>query len=58
MPGMVKARPPATMAPALITVCVTFASLRFVCPRAFRKNREMMAAKMMGQGSAPILRAV
>ena len=57
-PGMVKASPPATMAPADMTVCVTFASLRFVCPRAFRKNREMMAAKMMGQGSAPILRAV
>ena len=55
---MVKASPPATMAPADMTVCVTFASFRFVCPRAFRKNREMMAAKMMGQGSAPILRAV
>ncbi len=60
MPGMVKARPPATMAPALITVCVTFASLRLAlpCPRALRKNSEMMAANTMGQGSAPILRAV
>ena len=57
-PGMVNASPPATMAPADMTVCVTFASFRFVRPRAFRKNREMMAAKMMGQGSAPILRAV
>ena len=60
MPGMVNAKPPATMAPALMTVCVTLASLRLAlpCPRALRKNSEMMAANTMGQGSAPILRAV
>ena len=59
-PGMVKASPPATMAPALMTVCVTFASLRLALPwpSALRKNSEMMAANTMGQGSAPILRAV
>ena len=58
IPGMVNARPPATIAPADMMVCVTFASLRLVLPSALRKNKEMIAAKMMGQGSAPILRAV
>ena len=59
-PGMVNARPPATIEPADMTVCVTLASLRLACPlpRAFRKNRETMAANTMGQGSAPILSAV
>ncbi len=37
---------------------VRLVQVRLPCPRAFRKNSEMMAAKMMGQGSAPILRAV
>ena len=59
-PGMVKARPPATMAPADMMVCVTFASLRVDEPRetAFRKTREMMAANTMGQGSAPMRSAM
>ncbi len=58
-PGMVKASPPATMAPDDITVWVTFASLSdaFRCLNAFRAKSDMRAAKMIGQGSAPILRA-
>ena len=62
MPGMVNASPPATMAPADMMVCVTFASLRVAVPRlrsiALRKKREMMAAKIIGQGRAPIFSAV
>ena len=41
MPGMVKARPPATMEPADITICVTVASLRLRRPKArSRKQRD------------------
>ena len=58
MPGMVKARPPATMEPADITICVTLASLRLRCPKALSKNSATMEVKMVGHGSAPILRAV
>ena len=58
MAGMVKARPPATIDPADMMVCVTLASCRLVLPSAFKKKSEMMAAKMIGQGSAPILSAV
>ena len=57
-PGMVKARPPATIAPADMMVWVTLASLRLALPSSLRKKSEMTAAKMIGQGSAPILRAV
>ena len=58
IPGIVKAKPPATMEPADITVCVTFASFSVVLPSAFRKKSEMIAANTMGQGRAPILSAV
>ena len=58
MPGMVKARPPATIEPADITICVTFASLRLRRPKARSKNSATMEVKMVGHGSAPILRAV
>ena len=57
-PGMVKARPPATMAPADMIVCVTFASFRLALPRSLRKKSETMAANTMGHGSAPSLSAV
>ena len=57
-PGMVNARPPATMAPADMMVWVTLASLRLALPMSLRKNSEMTAAKTIGQGRAPILRAV
>ena len=58
MPGMVKARPPATMEPADMTICVTFASLRLRCPNARSKNSATMDVKMVGHGRAPSLRAV
>ena len=58
MPGMVKARPPATIAPADIMVWVTFASFSERDFSARRKNSEMRAAKTIGQGRAPIFRAV
>ena len=58
MPGMVKARPPATMEPADITICVTLASLRLRRPKARNRNSATMEVKMVGHGSAPILRAV
>ena len=58
MPGMVNARPPATMAPADMMVWVTFASLREREPSTRKKKREINAAKMMGHGKAPILSAV
>ena len=58
MPGMVNARPPATMAPADMMVCVTFASLSEREPKARRKNSATNAAKMIGHGSAPIFSAV
>ncbi len=56
-PGRVKARPPAIMAPADIPVCAMFISLRVVFPRAFSKAMESTAPKIVGQGSALILRA-
>ena len=58
MPGMVKARPPATMEPADMMIWVTFASLRLVRPRARRSTRAVMEVKMVGHGSAPIFSAV
>ncbi len=59
-PGMVNARPPATMAPADMTVWVTLASLSVLRPRltAFRKNSDTMAANTMGHGRAPMRRAM
>ena len=58
MPGMVKAKPPATMAPADMMVWVTFASFSERDFSARRKNSEIRAAKTIGQGRAPIFRAV
>ena len=51
IPGMVKATPPATIAPADIAVCVTFISLRFVLPRALRQTIENKATNIIGHGS-------
>ena len=58
MPGMVKASPPATMEPADIMTWVIFASLRLFLPSARSTTRAVIEVKMVGQGSAPILRAV
>ena len=58
MPGMVKARPPATMEPADMMICVTFASFRLLWPKARSSTSAVMEVKMVGQGRAPILRAV
>jgi hypothetical protein len=57
-PGMVKASPPATMAPADMMVWVTLASLRLALPRSLRKKSETIAANTIGHGSAPSLSAV
>ena len=57
-PGSVKARPPATMAPALMAAWQTLASWRSRLPRARRVTTDARAAKTMGQGRAPILRAM
>ncbi len=56
-PGMVKATPPATIAPADMAVCVTLISLMFVLPSALRENMDTSATKMIGQGKAPSLSA-
>ena len=58
MPGMVKARPPATMEPADMMTCVIFASFKLVLPSARSSTSAVMDVKMVGQGRAPILRAV
>ena len=58
MPGMVKARPPATMEPADMMIWVTLASFRLVRPKARSRTSEVMEVKMVGHGRAPILRAV
>ena len=58
MPGMVKARPPATIEPADMMICVTLASLRLRCPKARNSTSAVTEVKMVGQGSAPILSAV
>ena len=58
IPGMVKARPPATMDPADMMICVTLASFRLSWPKARSSTRAVMDVKMVGHGSAPILRAV
>ena len=56
-PGRVNARPPATIAPALMRVCVQFISSS-VEPFALPSIAiERTVTKTVGQGSAPILRA-
>ena len=57
-PGMVKASPPATMEPADMMIWVTFASFRLVRPAARSRTSAVIEVKMVGQGRAPILRAV
>ena len=49
-PGMVKARPPATMEPADMAVWVTLISLTLVLPMTFRRHMESRVTNMMGQG--------
>ena len=56
MPGMVKAKPPATMEPADMMTCVIFASLRLVLPTARNSTSAVMEVKMVGHGREPILR--
>ena len=58
MPGTVNAMPPATMEPADMMTCVIFASFRLVRPIARSSTSAVMDVKMVGHGSAPILRAV
>ena len=58
IPGMVNARPPATMEPADMMTCVIFASLRLVWPSARKSTRAVIDVKMVGHGNAPILSAV
>ena len=50
MPGMVNARPPATMDPADMQVWATLISLTLVLPSAFRANMDTSATNMMGHG--------
>ena len=57
-PGMVKARPPATIEPADMMTWVIFASLRLVFPTARNSTSAVMEVKIVGQGRDPILRAV
>ncbi len=58
-PGTVNARPPATIAPDDMMVCVTLASLSVDVPRlmSLSRNNDKMAANTIGHGSAPILSA-
>ena len=58
MPGMVNARPPATMEPADMMIWVMFASFRLRWPKARSSTSAVMEVKMVGHGSEPILRAV
>ena len=50
IPGIVKARPPATIAPADIAVCVTLISCKFVFPNSFRRNIETNTTNIIGHG--------
>ena len=52
-PGMVKARPPATMDPALMAAWQTLASCRLWLPKRRSAPTLASAAKTIGQGSAP-----
>ncbi len=58
MPGIVNARPPATMEPADMMIWVMLASFRLLRPNARSRTSAVMDVKMVGQGSAPILSAV
>ena len=58
IPGMVKASPPETMAPADMAVCVTLISFRLVFPMSFRENIEARATKMIGHGKELSLKAI
>src|SRR5665648_813299 len=57
-PGMVNARPPATIAPEDMPVWVTLISLSVVLPNNFNTAIERTATKMVGQGSALIRNAI
>ena len=56
-PGMVNASPPATMAPALMSVCVTLISCRVLFFARPRTDIESTVTKTVGHGRAPILSA-
>ena len=56
-PGSVKARPPATMAPELMIVWVTFISCRVEPLAFFRAAMLTTVTKTVGQGNAPIRNA-
>ena len=56
-PGMVKARPPATMEPADMAVWVTLISLTLVLPMSFSRHMESSVTNMMGQGREEAFRA-
>ena len=56
-PGIVKAIPPATMAPALISVCVTLISCSVLFLTRPRTDMDRTVTKTVGHGSAPILSA-
>ena len=53
MPGMVKARPPATMEPADMTIWVMLASFRLLWPKERSSTRAVMKVKMVGQAVTP-----
>ena len=57
-PGMVNARPPAIIEPALMAAWQTLASCRFLEPNARSASTLTMAAKAMGHGSMPMRRAM
>jgi len=56
-PGIVKASPPATIAPLLMIVWVTFISCREELRAFFNAAIERTVTKIVGHGRAPILRA-
>jgi len=58
MPGIVKARPPETIAPADIAVWVTLISLRLVFPMSFRENIDARATNTIGHGRELSLSAI
>ena len=54
---MVKASPPATMAPADIAVCVTLISCRFVLPHSLSRNMDISTTNIIGHGTELSFRA-
>ena len=58
MPGIVNARPPDTMAPADIAVCVTLISFRLVFPMSLRENIDARATNTIGHGRELSLNAM